>query len=127
MGPTDRAAPRPIVRTRKRKRNPTHANEIAATHHARTRSQQRGIRFSAMEVLLEYGTTKMSHRREVIFMDQAGRRRARAALGEQAFAQIEARLDIYLVLTGDGSVLTCVHRDRALRVKHSYRLSAHRP
>lgn len=100
---------------------------VPLTHHARTRSQQRGIRFSAMEVLLEYGTTKISHGREVIFMDQAGRRRARAALGEQAFAQIEARLDIYLVLTGDGSVLTCVHRDRALRVKHSYRLSAHRP
>ncbi len=91
---------------------------VPLTRHARTRSQQRGIRFSAMEVLLAHGASKISHGREVVFMDQAGRRRARAALGEQAYAQIEARLDIYLVLTGTGSVLTCVHRDRALRFKH---------
>lgn len=57
----------------------------------------------------------------VIFMDQASRRRAHAALGEQAYARIEACLDIYLVITGTGHVLTCVHRDRGLRVKHTYR------
>lgn len=98
--------------------HPAAGQRIRLTHHARARSQQRGIRLGAIEVLLEHGVTKISHGREVVFMDQASRRRARKALGEEAYAQIETRLDIYLVLTEIGCVLTCVHRDRGLRFKH---------
>jgi hypothetical protein len=88
------------------------------TDHAMTRSQQRGIRTETMEVLLTFGTSEVRHGREVVFMDRAGRHRAREVLGKAGYARIERGLDIYLVLSGCGRVLTCAHRTRALKFKH---------
>ena len=91
--------------------------DIYLTRHAEQRSQQRGIRAEAMEVLLTHGASTISHGCEVVFMDQQARRRARAALGRTGYAQIERALDAYLVVGHDGAIVTCAHRrKRKLRV-----------
>lgn len=91
--------------------------DIPLTRHAEQRSQQRGIRAKAMQVLLTHGASTISHGCEVVFMDQPARRRARAALGRTTYAQLERALDTYLVVGGDGTIITCAHRGkRKLRV-----------
>jgi hypothetical protein len=85
-------------------------NNIVLSKHAQTRSQQRGIQPSAMEVLAAYGASKFSHGCEVLFMDRSARQRARAALGKNAYAKVEPSLNTYLVLADDGAVITCAHR-----------------
>ena len=91
--------------------------DIPLTRHAAQRSQQRGIRAEALEVLLTHGASTSSHGREVVFMDRPARRRARAALGRTAYAQLERALDAYLVIGFSGAIVTCAHRGkRKLRV-----------
>ena len=91
--------------------------DIPLTRHAERRSQQRGIRAEAMEVLLAHGASTISHGRELVYMDQRARRRARAALGRTTYAQLERALDAYLVVGDDGMIVTCAHRlKRKLRV-----------
>ena len=91
--------------------------DILLTRHAEQRSQQRGIRAEAMEVLLIHGASTISRGREVVYMDQSARRRARTALGRTGYAQIERALDAYLVVGDDGVIVTCAHRGtRKLRV-----------
>ena len=90
--------------------------DIPLSRHAERRSQQRGIRAAAMEVLLTHGASTISNGREVVYMDQAARRRARAALGRTAYARLERALDAYLVVGDGGVVVTCAHRIRKLRV-----------
>ena len=90
--------------------------DILLTRHAEQRSQQRGIRAEAMEVLLTHGASMIRHGCEVVYMDQSARRRARTALGRTGYAQIERALDAYLVVADDGVVVTCGHRTRKLRV-----------
>ena len=91
--------------------------DIPLTHHAERRSQQRGIRAEAMEILLTHGASTISHGCEVVYMDQLARRQARAALGRTAYAQLERALDAYLVVGNSGAIVTCAHRGkRKLRV-----------
>jgi hypothetical protein len=96
----------------------TQSSTIELTHHGRTRSQQRGIGSAAIEALLCFGSSAVHGGREVVFLDNAGRRKAREALGRVEYARIEPRLDVYLVLTESGALLTCAHRRKPLRFKH---------
>lgn len=87
------------------------------TAHAETRANQRGIRRETMALLLDYGVTRIRGGAEVIYMDQASRRKVREDLGDKAYARIERALDAYLVLAEDGSVMTCAHRRKSLRLR----------
>lgn len=91
------------------------AQSIPLTRHAERRSNQRGIRAEAMEVLLDHGVSQASRGCEVIYMNQSARRRARAALGRTAYARIERSLDAYLVVASDGAIVTCCHRTQRLK------------
>lgn len=91
---------------------------FALTRHAETRSNQRGIHREVMDVLLAYGASKIRHGGEVVYMDQASRRKARKELGRTTYARLERSLDSYLVLADDGQVLTCAHRARKFRFKN---------
>ncbi len=93
-------------------------HSIALTRHAEARIRQRGIRSQVMDILLTYGASKIRHGAEIIFMDQASRRKAREALGRIAYAQLERALGTYLVLADDGTVLTCAHRRGKLKFKN---------
>lgn len=91
---------------------------VTLTRHAEMRSNQRGIRRETMAVLMDYGVWKVNHGAEVVLMDQAGRRKAREAMGREAYARIERALDAYLVVGEDGCVVTCAHRRGKLRFTH---------
>ena len=91
---------------------------VALTAHAETRANQRGIRRETMAILLDYGVAKIRGGAEVIYMDQATRRKAREDLGDKVYARIERALDAYLVVAEDGRVMTCAHRRKPLRFRN---------
>ena len=92
--------------------------KVTLTAHAETRANQRGIRRETMAILLDYGVAKIRGGAEVIYMDQAARRKAREDLGEKVYARIERALDAYLVVAEDGRVMTCAHRRKPLRFRN---------
>lgn len=85
------------------------------TQHASTRCQQRGIQTEIIDVLLEYGRTQYRHGAEVLFMDHKARVQAREKLGAKQFARISDRLDKYIVVSNDGSLITAAPRRRRMK------------
>lgn len=85
------------------------------SHHAQIRCQQRGISQEIVEVLLSYGRREHRQGAEVCFMDRSARRKAAATLGRAGFARIADRLDSYVVLAGDGTVVTAALRLHRLK------------
>lgn len=85
------------------------------SRHAQIRCQQRGISKNVIEVLLSYGTRRYRHGAEVCFMDRPGRRRAAASLGSKRFAGVADRLDCYLVLSDEGTIITAAPRVRRMK------------
>ena len=95
----------------------TNPTAIRLSTHAAERAQQRGIRCKQLQALLDYGTSKIRHGGcEVVFMDKTARDRARSTLSRTAFAQLEPAFDTYLVLADDGTIVTCAHRTKKLRL-----------
>lgn len=88
------------------------------TKNAQTRAQQRGIRTDVAEVLLAFGTSRIRHGAEVVFMNNAARMTARKVMGAKAYARIADRLDCYIVMAPNGDIITCAHRIERLRFKH---------
>lgn len=88
------------------------------TRNAQTCAQKRGIQSDVIEALLTYGKARIRYGAEVVFMDKSARAAARQAMGEKAYAKLADRLDCYLVVAGDGAVVTCAHRTDRLRFKH---------
>ena len=85
------------------------------SHHADLRCQQRGISSQIVEVLLSYGTRRQRHGAEVCFMDHSARRQAAAGLGRERFARIADRLNRYVVLADDGTIVTAAPRRRRMK------------
>ena len=85
------------------------------TRHAAERCQQRGIRTEVVEAILAYGDRHWRHGAEVCFMTRQAREQATAALGARRFARIADRLDCYVVLSDDGSIVTAAQRRQRLR------------
>ena len=80
------------------------------TNHAEMRCQQRGIRQEVVDTVLSYGRRGHHRGAQVFFMDKIARRRARADMGKTAYVRIVDRLDTYLVVSGDGAVITVAKR-----------------
>jgi hypothetical protein len=87
------------------------------TKHAERRANQRGIKHTTIETMLDFGASKISHGCEVIYMDQAARANLRNRIGITEYAKIERRLDKILVLSDDGVVVTCCQRTRSVRTR----------
>lgn len=99
---------------------------VRLTHHAETRSNQRGIKAEAMDVLLKFGkythNYSGNHGTKIVTMTKAARERACKELGKTTYAQLEKHLDSFLVVAKSGWVVTCVHRTRRiLRDPRPYR------
>ena len=79
--------------------------------HTEKRCQQRGIKWSAVEVVRRFGVRKYSRRGISYAMDKRSRCRARAAMGEMEYGWLEKYLDIYLIIPLDHEdILTVAHR-----------------
>lgn len=85
------------------------------TRHAEIRCRQRGIRPEVVDALMTFGRRRRRHGADVCFMDQDGRRRAEASLGRRQFARIADRLDTYVVISDEGSIVTAAHRQGRLK------------
>lgn len=88
---------------------------IKLTKHAERRANQRGIRRNVIETMIEFGKSKISGGCEVIYMDQTARAHLRNCIGKTSYAKIERALDKILVLSEDGHLVTCCHRNRSVR------------
>lgn len=80
------------------------------TNHAEARCQQRGIPRDVVETILAYGRRGYHRGAQVYFMDKSARRRARANLDRASYARVADRLNTYLVVSGDGAVVTVAKR-----------------
>ena len=77
--------------------------------------QQRAIPTAALELLLDHGTIARSRGADSFFFDHAARRRLARAVAPQVMQHVEKYLNIYLVVSDDGSVITTARRTRRLR------------
>ena len=85
------------------------------TVHAEKRLQQRGIRREAVDLLMAFGRTEFDHHGACIYhLDKRSRKRIELELGRECFRQIEALSGLYVVVSGDGAVITAGHRQRRI-------------
>lgn len=88
------------------------------TRHAVIRCQQRGISHQLVEIVYTYGRRSYNKGAEVRFMDKCSRRSAERRLGSEAYRQVANKLDFYIVISPDESILTVAHRNMRLKEKH---------
>ena len=89
------------------------AGELSFTDHARRRCQQRGIDPDVVGVLFRYGKRAYSGGAVSYAMDKVSRERARRGIGAAAYRRLEGHLDCYIIVAGDGRVVTVARRLRA--------------
>ena len=81
------------------------------TEHARSRMQQRTIPPQVVEHILDFGCAarcpgKDGARADVYFMDRRGRAALGNAIGEDRYAQVEGKLNAFVVIGDEGCVVT---------------------
>lgn len=79
---------------------------MGLSQHATMRCQQRGIQREIVDVILEFGRRRPRSGASICFMDLASREEARRTLGQRRFARISDRLNTYLVVAEDETVIT---------------------
>lgn len=85
------------------------------SHHARTRCQQRCIPPMLVDLLLRFGVTEGAPgKANKLYFNKAARKQIKAYAGPLA-AYIDQHLDIYAVVSEDGSVITIGHRLERVR------------
>ncbi|MGO7358872.1 hypothetical protein [Rhizobium ruizarguesonis] len=92
------------------------AQMMTQTTHFETRMRQRGVRNEVVNAILEYGRCSRVRGADSYYMDRSSRMRARDELGAKTYARLEPQLDLYVVASDDGSLVTVAHRLR--RYKH---------
>ena len=85
------------------------------TQHGLARCQQRSIRPEVVDILWTFGAQGHHRGADILYMTQEARVRARRELGRRVFARMEARLNAYLVVSGDGTLITAGKRRRRLK------------
>ncbi len=79
------------------------------TRHARTRSQQRAIPESVLDLVIAFGRSTRSGDADSYWLDESGRNELRELLGPRAFKKLERRLGCYVVVSDDGRIVTVAH------------------
>lgn len=87
-------------------------NGLALSRHAEWRMANRGFSREEVALLIDYGRRRRSQGATVYFMDRNSRSRVREALGPKPYARIEKKLDAYVVVADDGTVVTAAKRLR---------------
>lgn len=80
------------------------------TTHARSRCQQRSIPLRIVELILEYGERGYNKGAEIYRMTKKARNRLRWELGKEFYQAVEKKLNCYVVVAEDGSVITVGRR-----------------
>ncbi|MBX7482083.1 DUF4258 domain-containing protein [Qipengyuania qiaonensis] len=85
------------------------------THHAEARMQQRGISHQAVDALMAYGEYRRHRGAEVCYLTKQSRSRMLKDMGKPAFMKLEKALDTYVVVSGEGAIITAGHRYHRLK------------
>jgi hypothetical protein len=90
-------------------------SNVALTHHAARRLQQRGIPEDVLPLLMRFGAYEYDKNgARLIYMTQKSRRRLRKTLGDETYGRLEPTLDVYAVAGTGGTVLTVGHRTQRI-------------
>lgn len=82
------------------------------TRHAGIRCQQRVIRATALDLLLDYGEWRANgDGTSTVVMTRDGRRRIADDLGEATLGRLARSLDIVVVIAADAAVITTYWRE----------------
>ena len=90
------------------------------TEHAQSRMQQRAVPPRVVEHVLDFGRVtrgpgRNGRRADVYFMDRRGRATLGRTIGEDRYASLEGKLNVYVVVGDDGRVVTVSRRTRRRR------------
>jgi hypothetical protein len=90
---------------------------MPVTHHAVARMQQRAVRPEIVDYLLDFGRCEHHQRgAQLYYLDRRGRECVRRVAGSDAYRRMEHALDAYVVVSGDGELITVGHRYK--RISH---------
>lgn len=86
------------------------------TRHCHERLQQRAIPDMIAGLLLDYGSRQRSHGADILFVDKRGRKEIRRAIGgHRNMRLIEPFLNVMLIVSDDGTLITAARRTRRIR------------
>jgi hypothetical protein len=86
------------------------------TRHAKVRCQQRGVMPEVVDTILTFGRRIRRHHAEVCFLDRRGRQQIEAERGHDSYRRMADKLDTYIVVADDGTIITASKRLRRIRV-----------
>jgi hypothetical protein len=90
--------------------------DFSLTRHADARMQQRAIPPDMLDHLITYGSrSPAGDGCERLYFDKPGRRRLQRDIGSRAYGRLGSKLNIYAVVSRDGSLITTGYR-----TKHIY-------
>lgn len=85
------------------------------SRHAQVRQQQRAIPRLILGWLLTYGAVRRSHEgSQIRYFNHKARRRVAAEVGHQVVDRLAPLLNAYMVVSANGTVITCGHRYRSI-------------
>ena len=79
------------------------------TEHAQIRSQQRGILPEALGMVLRYGNFQRVRGGKSYYMDKQAHQRARLSPESDLYLRLSDRLNFYVVVSTDDSIVTVAH------------------
>ena len=88
---------------------------IEYTAHAIARSQQRSIPPLIVDWLMDYGRVTRHKGGDVYHFDKAARRTLRSRIGGLPYKRLADQLDVYVVISDDGKVITVGNRFKHLK------------
>lgn len=84
---------------------------MVPSKHMKKRCQQRGIKGDAVKIVRYFGVPQYSQGGVSYSMNKQSRERAKAAIGDTNFGQVEKHLNIYVIESLDRErILTVAHR-----------------
>lgn len=115
------AQPSPGARSDRRELIPLGPGIPDLSRHGRTRLQQRGIAIEQVLNVLDYGREQRAHGASRFYLDR--RSRERLAVEKPACIRSLRTLDIHVVLSDEGHLITAAHRTKRIRreIQHNRR------
>lgn len=89
---------------------------LRLTNHGRSRLRQRAIPERAVEVVISFGDVKRKSGADRYFLTKASRERAERALGAHTIRSLEGKLDIIVVMSDEGELITAAHRTKRIKM-----------
>ena len=89
---------------------------VAVSHHAQMRMQQRAITADMLESLLDFGQVKFNGQgTEILTFPKKVVKHLKKELNHKVFMKIERHLNLYAIMSSDGELITTGYRTKRLK------------